>query len=703
MKDKNNSEDIHSDFSPYLPLFLCDPDSQFLDSKSHVLLDKDSTTHSFSLSSLLYQNQESTPTKDTASKSQNLVEKFKHWFLKLLWLYWDVSTASALTTNLSLEQKLQNYSNLSSDSSKNFSLFHNRIRTTTGSQWDIWLRERSQNSLDAIKKSKITNKPICREFFLNEWGNLVAQITDSVGMSPQAVYEHLLTIWDSTKRQEKDIHQEDSQIGMFGVWFFSAFTDTCKQVRIQTTKDKTTTTLVMTPKRMSKTSENLWRDDIDIVTTIAYLDLADGTIMQRIDTSSGLSASVDAISMSETLKTYISAATANPITLQIADKVEKINTAKKVYERHWYTMYSGHQSGWSQNGLYIWVSSYLIETFPSWMQDIIKKEKLIIDIPSRYSLTRDRSQLSSPHDHKKIITDSFGHLARYCIQLVCDGKYNIPQIPQDFFSFDFNYRTKFANSTVVAKAKHIAQNVNDSKEISQEDIAYISNKKVIHSKEVEDQIHMMYFLCYIRWFVELDWKWISLMDMQKNKNNSTFLQKRKPYLQGRFASWLEFDTARSEQSLENSTGRTETVNPIDFLYKEWIDKPRIQKVLNIITSKVEQLNKKHSNNQIKNIVFSVPESTKHTAIASYSKYNNTLNRNIKQFLPWWYFDDIRDLEDPLFSEKLINVITHEYAHHIEWVDDSLVVTHNKWNWQTFEFFQRNALAILYNEAKKNWR
>jgi len=70
------------------------------------------------------------------------------------------------------------------------------------------------------------------------------------------------------------------------------------------------------------------------VTTIAYLDLADGTIMQRIDTSSGLSASVDAISMSETLKTYISAATANPITLQIADKVEKINTAKKVYERH---------------------------------------------------------------------------------------------------------------------------------------------------------------------------------------------------------------------------------------------------------------------------------------------------------------------------------------------------------------------------------
>jgi len=38
--------------------------------------------------------------------------------------------------------------------------------------------------------------------------------------------------------------------------------------------------------------------------------------------------------MSETLKTYISAATANPITLQIADKVEKINTAKKVYERH---------------------------------------------------------------------------------------------------------------------------------------------------------------------------------------------------------------------------------------------------------------------------------------------------------------------------------------------------------------------------------
>ncbi|NCQ82028.1 hypothetical protein GW750_04420 [bacterium] len=55
--------------------------------------------------------------------------------------------------------------------------------------------------------------------------------------------------------------------------------------------------------------------------------------------------------------------------------------------------------------------------------------------------------------------------------------------------------------------------------------------------------------------------------------------------------------------------------------------------MNIITSKVEQLNKKHSNNQIKNIVFSVPESTKHTAIASYSKYNNTLNRNIKQFLP----------------------------------------------------------------------
>jgi len=59
------------------------------------------------------------------------------------------------------------------------------------------LREWTQNSLDA-QKNKTDH--IDRDFFVDENQHFVAQLTDHAGMSPDVVFDKLLTIGDSSKR-----------------------------------------------------------------------------------------------------------------------------------------------------------------------------------------------------------------------------------------------------------------------------------------------------------------------------------------------------------------------------------------------------------------------------------------------------------------------------------------------------------------------
>ena len=659
----NTQESINlsdnQEFNLLLPGFLASPDTKFLRTKQTI---PQWTSDSFSLSALLYSQQSSD--REDSNTMKNAIRRILVWVL------------SSQNTH---QEKISQYRNTSQQSSEwkiNLSLFQNAIRTTTGGQWDIWLREWTQNSLDA-QKNKTDH--IDRDFFVDENQHFVAQLTDHAGMSPDVVFDKLLTIGDSSKRWEK---KTDWQIGMFGVWFFSAFTETCKQVRVKTTKDWTTTTLIMTPKHNNATKSPLWRDDIDIVTDIETDSwMPDGTVMQRIDTAQGLNANIEAIVASDKLKTYTNAIQWTEIACTMGEKKETLTNAKNMYTDKEYTFYAWHKPWRTQHWLYIWWSHDLIHTYPKWMQDIITREKIVVDIPPHYQLNRARNAINDSADRQKIQSQTFSHLSRYCIEEVFAGNQTIPAIPKDFFSFDFHYLKAFDSNPSIQKAKNLAEKINNGETITHSEINRLS----------ENDNHLMYYLCYIKVFGDKSKEGISLLDIQKNKNDTSFLEKRKDKLQWKFADWLTYDTKRSEQTAKD---QNDTYSIVENLWESlWQSEEKINILQKAINENMTILNKAYNSNVTSE--FYQPTDKKHSTLARYYWDKTKVQRNINKFKKNWYFADVFSYEDPSLFEKFLNTLTHEYGHHLENVSDSSAVTHNTWSWDTFETKQREVLQVLY--------
>jgi len=155
------------------------------------------------------------------------------------------------------------------------------------------------------------------------------------------------------------------------------------------------------------------------------------------------------------------------------------------------------------------------------MQDIITREKIVVDIPPHYQLNRARNAINDSADRQKIQSQTFSHLSRYCIEEVFAGNQTIPAIPKDFFSFDFHYLKAFDSNPSIQKAKNLAEKINNGETITHSEINRLS----------ENDNHLMYYLCYIKVFGDKSKEGISLLDIQKNKNDTSFLEKRKDKLQ----------------------------------------------------------------------------------------------------------------------------------------------------------------------------
>jgi hypothetical protein len=74
-----------------------------------------------------------------------------------------------------------------------------------------------------------------------------------------------------------------------------------------------------------------------------------------------------------------------------------------------------------------------LDIFPDWIKDIIKSQKLTLDLPKGLDLVSSRTELADNKDLEKLKPYIFNLVTKYILSLAMTSSLKIPMMPEDYF------------------------------------------------------------------------------------------------------------------------------------------------------------------------------------------------------------------------------------------------------------------------------
>ncbi|MFA6037539.1 MAG: ATP-binding protein [Legionellales bacterium] len=308
----------------------------------------------------------------------------------------------------------------------------------------IYIRELIQNAIDACVEG--SNKEIRAHSYQLSDNEHVFQITDTgKGMSLEEIFKYLILPEHSSKRGRGEF------IGGRGVGLFTIFHD-AKEVLIKTSKgDGETYYLQFLPQYDA--SHRIYDIHIKWYKTN---ESSKGTLIQRISNTQHLKLetikAMNAIRHfgrfvpSENVEIYFNDIQINSYLTHLASvNIENFGLCK---------IYQHSEAIFTANGLFIkYIDDVYWQDMPPIIKNIIQKYGILIDLPPKVSLTRERSDFQSADEFQRFFKPLFACLClqAYC-RLLCSKELKFEELPDDIFDYlEGSYQPICANDPVIAR------------------------------------------------------------------------------------------------------------------------------------------------------------------------------------------------------------------------------------------------------------
>ncbi|MCP4524181.1 MAG: hypothetical protein GY828_08235, partial [Candidatus Gracilibacteria bacterium] len=270
--------------------------------------------------------------------------------------------------------------------------------------------------------------------FYSHNGKFVSTIEDSAGITPEGVMKYLLPIGKSGKTYAEGLN------GKFGQGFFSLLIG-AQEVNIKTSIGNGITTYVQIVPIYNE--DNLI-EDFDIKYEFIGEEFK-GTKIERVDESEGVNANFSAMFGVNNIVKYIGVVSG----VDIRYNGESINGNKEVLQEEnipgigrLQLLNHNNIERITKNGLYVSeIKDIYLDMFPQWIIDIVKENRLTIDLPSSIDLVSSRNQIADENDLIKLKPYIFKLVTKFIVNLALDGKIKIPMLPEDYFGMDYYEKT----------------------------------------------------------------------------------------------------------------------------------------------------------------------------------------------------------------------------------------------------------------------
>jgi len=476
--------------------------------------------NSFNLSELMYLNKLKTKdfnnVFDTENSEQNEEIKEEKNILN--------KKASEEKNEISEEENsiLNNFKNLFNEELKEKNLWIYNRKIFSQIEWQdkvnqIWIREVIQNSVDAIRKN--WGEEVNVDFYENDW-HFVSKIEDPVWMSYEEIFKYLLPIWTSWKT-EWDTWK-------FGQWFYSLLI-WAKEVNLKTSKwDWKTAYLNIKPVYNEDWLLNDFKISYDIKDKYYKW-----TTIERIDNAEWVEWNLKAMGWINNLEKYVGTVE----WVKINYNWEQINWNNEILEEEkvWELWNIKLIKNWNyeritKDGLFM---SYMKEEYtdllPNWIIEIIKKDKLTIDIPSKIDLVASINEIANKADLKKIKLHIFNIVTKYIVKQAINWNLEIEMLPQDFFSQDRYPKNH--------KSIKLANKINSGQNLEWNDFEYLKN-----------QVDMSLFLANLE--INQNWTKVSLAILKRKRDDTDFIKENSSWTMNDYVQkWSE----RAENKKQNNT------------------------------------------------------------------------------------------------------------------------------------------------------
>lgn len=504
----------------------------------------------------------------------------------------------------------------------------------------IYAREIPVNSIDAINWDSKKEKTIEINSFEVDW-NMVNEFFDKVWMTPEQVDNYLIPIWKSSK----DIPWI---IWKFWQWFYSSMI-WAKEVLVKTSVWDWKTVYI----KFKPIIENWLIKDIAIFKKIVKEDFI-WTKLQRVDIEKWTKSHINGMIFLNNLIKYIWCVDDFSILYNwknINDKNEVL--FQEYIDGLWTLKILKNQkierviSRWTYMSE---IKEEYIDMFPDYIKEIIKKEKLTIEIPENISLLSSRNSVANSDDIKRIKPYIYKLILKYIVFLSLEWKINIPMLPEDYFWND-----------------SIEKKLNDNQKSILKLAKTINNWWIINDFELlKNKSNIALFLAYLE--IEKSWEKVSLHILKKRRKDKEFLEKHTDWIMSENID--KWDVLWREKSHEKKL----QINELDEEQDIFLD---------LVKSKFNKLFS-YYNLDIELWLF---KSNNHSTLA-YAKWKNNINFNANRID--YLTNDIKNL---------INAVTHELAHIILWTDSAFTHQKDPDHEDSFEKKQREILEVylrIYN-------
>jgi len=357
---------------------------------------------------------------------------------------------------------------------------------------NLYQRELIQNAIDAIALKNRGNKETIKITLFQERDACVFRLEDNgCGMSLEAILKYFCIPGASTKRDEEKL------IGQHGVGVFTAYHG-ASCIRIKSgSGDGISHYIELVPEYNDKNKI------VDInISWGSKSESFQGVILERVSASKN--AALEAAGYQRTLKKHAGFVNANNIEISLNDKVLNENML---------TLYTSHINGLgcircyrasdnmvTSHGLMIKkIDRELIDFMPGFIMKSLLEKGIVIDLPSRIALNRERNDFV---DKVKTLKGLRPHLYTMYIgayiRLVQLGEIHFNDLPEDFFwSFDLCVRRQQALNPNLSRDAGIIEQGGE-----------LESYKPYHNRK-----NLIGLLTHLKLFTTMDGKKLSLIDI----------------------------------------------------------------------------------------------------------------------------------------------------------------------------------------------
>lgn len=554
----------------------------------------------------------------------------------------------------------------------NFSIYKRKILSQIDGQdksSQIWIREGIQNAIDALKNAWLWESWCDIDFFENNW-NFISSISDSVWMTLEEVFRYLLPIWKSGKQDTQWL------TGKFGQWFFSLFIG-AKEVNVKTSSWSGKTNYLRIKPLYNR--DNLI-EDFDI-----SFDVKDEnfkwTTIERVDEAEWIEANLSAMFWIHNIVKYVWVVDG----IDVRYNWEVINNKNKILQTEnipkLWVLTLLENSGIervSKDGLYMSeLKEIYVDMFPEWVVEIIKEQKLTLDIPSWIDLVSSRNEISDIKNLHALQPYIFNIIAKHIVTSALDGKIKIPMLPEDYFWLDY-YEQRIEKFREI---NSYATQVNKG-----------WNLDIWQTELLKNKSNMALFLLMLE--VNKAGEKVSLQILKKKRNDAQFVHR---VSQGRMAEAVGLWSSSAEslnKSMEHAERKVLSIKKISEILN--IDEGKIKNFIQFMDTEFSLLTQKVFWKNIKHNIYQRENWESRAASYGFDTNGIYMNWNIQFIKKWivWYKSDSG------VNEGLIETVTHELTHLKEgshkWWSHEKDLEHE----DSFEKLQREILET-YLRLKKD--